>query len=288
MKLALGTAQFGFNYGIANTMGQVSIIEAEKIIEKATAHGINTLDTAIAYEQSETVLGNIGLEDWKVVTKLPSIPENISNIHQWIEQQILSSLKRLKICSIYGLLLHNPNQLLGKHHRDILNALLSIKSKGLVKKIGVSIYSPDELATLFEIHNFDIVQAPLNILDQRLVLSGWAEKLNKEGVEIHSRSSFLQGLLLMTDENRPKKFNRWKNIWASWQEWLTRNQITALQACLLYCLSIKTIDKVIVGVDSPYQLDQILHSTNLKLNNFPTWPEYYDEKLLNPGQWSQL
>lgn len=288
MKLALGTAQFGFNYGIANTSGQVQPKEVAKIIKFAEQAGINTLDTAIAYQQSEATLGSIGVKDWQITTKLPSLPNNETNIRKWIEKQALESIQRLGVKHIYGLLLHNPNQLFNSTGDELLNSLVKIKNSGLVEKIGISIYSPSELECLFKLYTFDIVQSPLNILDQRLVRTGWAEKLNKKGIEIHSRSCFLQGLLLMKESNRPTKFTRWKNLWDMWTEWLATKEITALQACLLYPMSIQSIDKVIVGVDSLSQLQQILLSCEKTIDNFPDWSEHYDDTLINPALWGQL
>ena len=111
-RLALGTVQFGLNYGIANQQGQVSHDEAKAILDHASAHGIDTLDAAIAYGNSEQRLGEIGVQHWQVVSKLPAIPEGCSDISQWVADSVKESLQRLKIKRLYGLLLHRPQQLL--------------------------------------------------------------------------------------------------------------------------------------------------------------------------------
>lgn len=73
-RLALGTAQFGMRYGVANRVGQVPAGEARRILERARTAGMDTLDTAAAYGASETLLGSVGVADWIVVTKLPPCP----------------------------------------------------------------------------------------------------------------------------------------------------------------------------------------------------------------------
>jgi Predicted oxidoreductases (related to aryl-alcohol dehydrogenases) len=111
-RVALGTVQFGLSYGIANQSGQISRDEASAILQEAWASGIRMLDTAIVYGESEQVLGEIGIPSWDVVSKLPEIPLDCSNVMEWVFDSINGSLDRLKIDCLYGLLLHRPEQLL--------------------------------------------------------------------------------------------------------------------------------------------------------------------------------
>ena len=97
MKIALGTAQFGSNYGIANKSGKINYKEAKKILKLAKKNKINTIDTAINYLDSEKILGKIGVRKFNIVTKLPAIPKKNKNIEKWIRSKIHKSLKRLKI-----------------------------------------------------------------------------------------------------------------------------------------------------------------------------------------------
>ena len=85
MKLALGTVQFGLPYGVANINGQISPEEAGSMINTAQKEGIELIDTAIGYGESETCLGSIGINNLKAVSKLPSIPDNITDIYGWME-----------------------------------------------------------------------------------------------------------------------------------------------------------------------------------------------------------
>jgi len=288
VKLALGTVQFGQDYGIANSTGQTSRSEVKKILELARLKGIKTLDTAIAYGESESVLGQIGVQDFSIITKLPELPKDCNNIEKWMERQLNESLHRLGVPSIYGLLLHCPQQLLEPGNENLWTALLKFKEQGLVKKIGYSLYGPNELEQLWPHFKPDIIQAPYNIFDRRMVTSGWFKGLTDEGVEIHGRSIFLQGLLLFKNKNRPQQFDKWSDHWQLWDRWLEQNRITPLQAALVFSLDNNLIDKVIVGVDSCHQLTEIIQATDTLIDNFPEELSITDEQLINPSNWEHL
>ena len=288
MKIALGTVQFGLQYGIANQAGRVQSEEVRNILQEATAHGIDMLDTAISYGDSESVLGKAGVADWKIITKLPALPECCKDVAAWVETQVEASIKRLGVSQLHGVLLHRPLQLLSKEGNRLIRALERLKEAGLAKKIGVSVYGPEELVTLVSEMQLDLVQAPLNILDRRLVESGWACKLRNQGTELHIRSAFLQGLLLMDPVHRPQDFDRWEFIWAEWARWLNETGLTPLQACIGYALSIEEVDKVVVGVDCLEHLQEILSASQFKLSNLPSWPISPDLDLTNPSCWSKL
>lgn len=288
MKLALGTVQFGLDYGVANTSGRVTVQEAGAILQRAQACGLDTLDTAIAYGESETVLGQLGIERWNTVTKLPAVPDDCQDIALWVNEQIHQSINRLGVRQLHGVLIHRPAQLLEKMGPALYGALQSIKAQGKTRKVGVSVYGPAELDALFDAYALDLVQAPLNILDRGLIESGWADRLHDAGVEVHTRSAFLQGLLLMPAGRRPAKFSPWANIWRAWDGWLERQGLTPLQACLRYVTNLPQIDRVVVGVDTAAQLQQIVVAANGKLSTLPEFPDLQDTRLINPASWNQL
>jgi aryl-alcohol dehydrogenase-like predicted oxidoreductase len=288
MKLALGTVQFGLNYGIANSSGQVSMETANILLSQAFEAGIDTLDTAISYGESESVLGLLGVKSWKIITKLPAIPSNCYNIKLWVKDEIAASMKRLKIRKLQGILLHRPSQLMEDIGPDIYEALEELKKEKLVSQIGISVYHTSELEEILSNYNIDIVQAPLNILDRSLETSGWADKLKSRGVEIHIRSVFLQGLLLMPGQNRPAKFDRWPKIWDEWERWLLETGLTPLQACLRYVSNCPNIDKVIIGVDTTEQLNEAINAAQGRLNSLPEFDIDNASDLINPARWSDL
>ena len=287
--MALGTAQFGLNYGIVNQRGQVCISEASSIIRTSRDLGINTLDTAIGYGDSEQLLGRIGVGNWRVVSKLPAIPnEFIDNPKPWIKEVIDGSLKRLNTPVLYALLLHRPEQLLGEKGALIFRELQRLKDDGLVVKIGVSVYSPEELESLCEKYDFDIVQVPFNIFDRRLIATDWLNRMVRLGIEIHVRSVFLQGLLLANVNSRPKKFLEWNSLWAVWDDWLVSSKQSPLETCLNYVLSFPQVSQVIFGVDSFQQFKEITSAVNRPIPALFPEIKTNDLRLLNPAHWPFL
>lgn len=294
-RIAIGTAQFGLNYGIANQIGKISLRSVKTILHHAVLSGIDTLDTAIAYGDSEVCLGKTGVGRFNVVTKLPEMPPDLVNPDLWVSNHLSQSLDRLGAKSLYGLLLHRPLQLLESQGVELYRALGKLKNSGLVQKIGISIYSPSELDLLVPEFDFDLIQAPFSVFDQRLFQSGWLQRLNQAGVEVHVRSAFLQGLLLMQRTDIPVKFEKWSNLFDSWHDLLSKRGLSAVEASLAYVLSHPEIDRVVVGVDSLKQLKQILSATEglqhrmfTNLNCDDTNLNCDDELLINPANWSNL
>ncbi len=285
-RLALGTVQFGLPYGVANSGGQVGLEEAAAIVAAARTVGIDTLDTAIAYGDSEARLGQIGVPGWCVVTKLPAVPESCPDVSAWVKTAVDGSLERLKIGRLHGLLVHRSDQLLGTQGEALSKALAQIKAQGLVEKIGVSIYGPEELDALWPRHPLDLVQAPFNIFDRRMAETGWFTKLHAAGIEIHARSAFLQGLLMMKPSERPAYFGRWPMLWACWQAWLQECGQTPLEACLRFALSAAEVSRVVVGVESRSQLQEIIAAASRGPGAAPSEHLICDDlDLIDPSHW---
>jgi aryl-alcohol dehydrogenase-like predicted oxidoreductase len=288
VKLALGTVQFGLNYGIANESGQVSLAQAKEVLALAHLHGIADLDTAIAYGDAEARLGQIGVSGFRIVTKLPPMPADVADAGIWAKAELAGSLRRLGCSSVFGLLLHRSADLNGPQGQALLQALEEMQSKGLVEKLGVSIYAPSELDAVIPLARWGLVQAPFNLVDRRLQTSGWLQRLKDLDVEVHTRSAFLQGLLLSKADRLPPKFLRWLALWHRWQEWQTETSCSALGACLAFNQSFTEVDRVVIGVDSHAQLQGILAALREPLP--PYWPEIAcdDDQLVNPYRWSEL
>ncbi|TCV84258.1 aldo/keto reductase [Sulfurirhabdus autotrophica] len=288
MRLVLGTVQFGLPYGVANQDGQVSRSVAKDMLKLAEANGIDTLDTAIAYGESETCLGEVGTQGFKLVTKLPSVPVDCADVSGWVQEQVNESLARLGVSVVYGLLLHRSEQLLGKGGKALFQTLQGLKEAGQVQKVGVSIYDPSELEALIPQYRFDLVQAPFNLVDRRLHTTGWLQRLKHVGVEIHARSAFLQGLLLMPRADIPAKFAPWTELWDKWHNWLASHSVSAVQACLAYPLSFSEVDRVVIGADSVSQLEQIIRAANSAVSD--ELPDLHcdAEDLINPSHWPRL
>jgi len=289
-KIALGSVQFGINYGINSVNGQVQPEEVKNILNYASSQDINLLDTAPGYGNSERVLGEVGVQSFKVVTKTRHFNNNEIGINEVIlmKKDFFNSLKDLKKKCIHGVLVHNADDLLKPGSQKLFDQLESLKKAEKIKKIGVSVYDNNQLQSILKNFDIDIVQLPFNIIDKRLIESGMLLKLQNRGVEVHVRSVFLQGLLLMNEKNRPRKFKQWGALWKIWHEWLNDNQITALEATIRHAISTPEISKVLVGVDSADQLKEIIIASNGVLPNIPTELHTNDTNLLNPSNWGRL
>jgi aryl-alcohol dehydrogenase-like predicted oxidoreductase len=271
-------------YGTACPQPEVPLEEVRSILSVAKEHGIHMLDTAISYGASEEKLGLCDLSGWRIVSKLPEIPP-IADIYGWMEVEVSACLSRLGIPALYGLLLHQPQQLNCSASADILKGMQRLKDQGLVQKIGISVYSPDEVYSLFNYASFDIVQAPCNLLDRRLLTSGCLDFLKSRNVEVHVRSVFLQGLLLMDTNTKIKRFGRWKSLWNAIDEWAKQAEVSYLEACLAYVNSVQGIDYILVGVNNLNNLEEILVAFNKEGISFPNHLQTDDMQLLNPGNW---
>ncbi len=260
-KLALGTVQFGMNYGISNTRGQVPAVEIEKILTFCKIHNINTLDTAQGYGESEAVLGRYDLSSFKIVTKLSG------------DAELEDSLCKLNISSIDALLFHREDEINDKTWQKFEDW----KRQKLVHKIGVSVYSPKQLSRIIQSYPIDIVQLPLNILDQRFI--PLLPELKNKKIEVHSRSVFLQGLLLMTDY--PAQFDSIKHI-------LQGIPHPKLLYALHFLLSLKQVDKLVVGVTCLHDLEEIYKAATSPCPSVDySIFSVHDEKIINPSLWSK-
>ncbi len=288
MKLALGTVQFGLNYGIANQSGQVSLDQAREVLGLARLHGIADLDTAIAYGDAEVRLGQMGVQGFRVVTKLPPLPAGLADVGVWAKAQLVASLQRLGLDCVYGLMLHRSADLLGPQGPALIRALQDMQADGRVQNLGISIYAPSELDAVMPLLDWGLVQAPFNLVDRRLQTSGWLQRLKELDVEVHTRSAFLQGLLLTKTEALPPKFLPWLALWQRWHAWQRATACSALGACLAFAQSFPEVDRVVVGVDGPAHLRGIFAALSEPVSQY--WPEIAsdDDRLVNPSRWTEL
>ena len=258
-KLALGTVQFGLDYGVSNQDGKVILTEAKAILKACEEFGILSLDTAGDYGDSEKVLGNIGISNFSVTTKLSNLDAvTDSEINQLVKDQVNHSFSNLKCKQLHAVLVHNSQYLLSPQGQIIWKSLKNLQTQLNISKIGVSIYDPIELDHLEDLGiNPEIVQSPYNIFDQKIYQSGWLEKLVDRGVEVHARSVFLQGLLLQDETLRDRYFYRWSDQFKQFRHLLEKSDRTALELSLQFALANPFFTKIVVGVQNVEQLREI-------------------------------
>jgi aryl-alcohol dehydrogenase-like predicted oxidoreductase len=288
-KIGIGTARFGLNYGITNPNTSTSETEAHQIALRAAEVGCLTIDTAASYGNSEEVLGRILPKhvQFKIITKtLPVLNRSIDTpLLQQFQSNFLLSLKKLARPNIEGLLIHHGVDLLKTDGKKLFALLESLRDAGYTKKIGVSVYDSAEITAILKRYKIDIVQLPLNVLDQRLLLDGTIDRLRDHGIDIHIRSVFLQGLLLQPLNNIPKYFNPILPNLHAWHQRLKANGRAAIDGALSFACNLQKIEKVIVGLDTTQQLEQLLLADSSPLS-FPISDiSCSNPSFVNPAMW---
>jgi aryl-alcohol dehydrogenase-like predicted oxidoreductase len=277
-KIALGTVQFGLNYGITNHSGQVAIDEVKGILDYAKTNNIDTLDTAAIYGNSEQVLGEVGVNNYRIITKTTPLENGVDGVIKGFHQ----SLENLNIGQVDGLLIHNIDDTKDKRFGELFHKLNELKKEGMIKKIGFSTYTPEQVDFLLENFDFDLIQVPFNVFDARLIRGGQLKALKKKNIEIHARSVFLQGVLLDFD-NLSNYFLTWRNQFNEYKAVVEKSGLSLLEYALNFVLNIQEIDKALVGVDNENQLREITQSIKKKQNLIGT--PINDMNLLNPNLW---
>ena len=284
-KIVVGAAQFGMPYGIANRNGQVKNEEIEEILCLAWENGISTIDTAKAYGNSEEAIGTclkkMPKYSWEIITKLSSTRKGVIN-------QLQDSTDKLNMRPSV-VLAHSAKIFLeAKFQKEIAEAKVS----QLILKAGVSLYDENQIYQVMESAiKPEVIQLPLNILDTRLYRSGIITQLLENGIEVHARSVFLQGLFYLPEIDLKERFedavpyiNKLKSV-------AEEGDLTLTELSLLWLVNLEEVSKVVIGVDNADQLK--VHLKTLKKRVDPTVFEealslkYENERILNPSFWER-
>lgn len=287
MKLALGTVQFGMKYGAFNCEGQVSSDEVRAILGLAQRAGIDLLDTAHAYGSSEAVLGEAGAgNNFRLVTKIP--PLNGVDPAAQVEAMFASSLERLQVGKVYGLMLHRAEDLAGAQGAAVWRALERLRDQGLVDRIGFSAYGPEEAMSLLRRFPVELIQVPLNVFDRRHLEAGTLAHCHQRGVEVHVRSVFLQGFALSEPEQLSAYLAQWRDVLAAFRGCAAELGLSPLQAALRFSLDAVGVERVVVGVDRAEQLAQILEAAKGDPLPMSAWTGLgsQDLGLIEPSRWN--
>jgi hypothetical protein len=283
-RIVLGGAQLGLPYGILNGGETLSREEVARILDTAVDHGIDSIDTAIAYGHSESIIGEISQNRFKIISKLPPLPVDISNVSEWVYSQVQGSLSRLKCTSLDALLLHRPQDLTGAQGVELYAAIESLMAEKMIHRFGVSIYSPDDLEGIIDTFEIHVVQAPLNVFDRRIL--GVTNQLSALDIEVHVRSVFLQGVLIASPQDRPHRFEPWSEHFALFDEWVRSSGLSAMACCMGFALQQPGIAKLVIGTTSAESLDEIMNSTPNSVLKVPTHLQSSVEQLIDPRFWN--
>ncbi|WP_085909921.1 aldo/keto reductase [Kiloniella majae] len=263
-KIGLGTVQFGLDYGVSNINGQPSDHAVKAILERVVSSGLGYLDTASTYGDSEIRIGKYlpPSHSLSIVTKAPLFEPDVltEKDGEKLYTHALQSLERLKQDCLYCLLIHHGSALTKTGSQYLLEALMRLKEEGLVKKTGISIYGAEELDKILTYFTPDLVQLPLNIFDQRLLKSGHIQRLKNMNVEVHLRSLYLQGLLLMHQDDLPDFFSSLKPAFSKLDHYCHVYNLSRVEICLAFGYHRPEVNGVIIGVSSESELDELIKS----------------------------
>lgn len=281
-QLIIGTAQSDDTYGFnkkKNFEGLILHIKKKKYL----------LDTAPNYKNSNFFFNKLGKNYSKIISKLPKISET-KNFKLMLSKKINEIFYKCNSEKIYGILLHDPKVIFNRKKREILiEEINNLKKMGKIKKFGVSVYSVKETKKILSYLVPDIIQCPINIFNQTFTKDSFLQSLKKKNIEIHARSVFLQGLLLLDKKNVPNYFLKKPKV-KNYFNFLEKEKLLALRFNLIYLSSLRYVDKFVVGFDNLRQLKNFL---KLKKNEkFYKYKKTFFKKfeiknidLIDPRKW---
>lgn len=287
-KICIGSANFGMEYGL-NKKSPLLKKDIKEIFEFLKKENTIYIDTAANYKNSEIIIGKYSTKKFKIITKIKKIPKGVKDLEKWLKNEIYISCKKLRVNKIYGLLVHDTQDLKNKKKaKKIYKTFDMLKKSKIIEKIGLSIYNPNELDLYLKNYNFEIVQAPLNIFDRRIINSGWLKKINEKGIEFFARSIFLQGLLIKDINKIDKFFSPYKKKFEKFENWTQKLNISKVEACIRFVNSYREVDKVIVGINNRMHFFENYKFLKKDKLIVPNSLEIKSGKILNPKLWKKV
>jgi len=282
VRLGLGTAQFGLDYGVANA-GRASRAETAATLDEAVRCGFWLLDTAPAYGDAEQRLGELGAADrLRVVTKTNAAARSADEL----ARDFAGSLARLRAAKLYALLEHRPERLLAPDGARRFEALARLRDEGRVEKLGASVYTRAEVDALLARFPLDVIQLPLSILDQRLLHDGTLASLRARGIEVHARSLLLQGALTLPASALPPHLARLAPALERVDAEAQQRGLARVELAIAFVASLRELDVAIVGAASRAQLVKLAAAAKIALD--PGELAHLasaDAALLDPSRW---
>lgn len=290
-RLAFGTVQLGKSYGIANDSGVPDNNKASGMLHDAFNRGVIFYDTAQNYG-SEKVIGEVfsgeSYSNVKIISKYH--PECDDSSIDVVMGKVAESLKVLGRDSIYGFLAHDP-YVLKSSKSSLIEGLAEAKRQGMVQKVGVSLYSPEEALRAADHTAVDMIQLPFNLFDKKMATGDFINMLKEKGVEVFIRSVFLQGLILMDIEKIPERMSFAVFHRELLDKFCQEKGLNKAEFALSFAFRRTGEAKVVIGMETAEQLKENLD----KIEKLPDHGDLYDEwlrlmpepddKLLDPSRW---
>lgn len=285
LEIVLGTATFQDRYGISSAQVSRSRNNHKELLESAAKLGIKFIDSAPSYGDAEKIIGEASETGsrFQIYTKYSGFNDyEISKV--W--NSVKTSLENLKIETFAGFYFHNILEMAKLHRLELSDFVDEIRELGIASKVGISVYTEEDIQRAIEIFpSLDLLQVPENILDRRLVNSKLLQGLHEEGVEIHVRSVFLQGLLLMPESSIPTYLTDVRPLILELSNYARERELSVLDLCINYIQGLPWSDKMIVGCISEKQLIEICNFKNFELD-YENLPNTFNSSLIDPRFWS--
>jgi len=299
-RLTLGTAQLGFNYGVANRKGKPDRRESIELLNVAASHGVNCFDTAPSYGDSEEIIGSFissclhFSEPPTIITKLTpvNLTSNVTfdSVYYLVRDRVIKSVAQLRIEKIPIYLLHRASDI-DIYDGFIIGSLLRLKEEGLIGLVGVSVYSPEEVEHALEIRGLEAIQIPINIFDHRLIRRGLLEQLKEKNFIVFARSVFLQGLFFLDPDKLPPGLEPVREHLRRLRKLSYAQEMSIAKLALTFVRDLPGITSVITGAETPNQVEE-----DIDLMKSPPLPSELREEitsifsnlpleLINPSLW---
>ncbi len=303
-QITLGTVQLGQNYGIANKTGKPDTKTAFKILTLAIKSGINVFDTAPSYGNSEKILGSFFLSGESsgkainpiIVTKIPPMQKmenlNFPALYDKMKSIIGQSLENLNLDQIPICLLHDPKDI-EKNNQVIVDCLQQLKKEKLVGKIGVSVYTIEDVKEFLKIGTFDAIQIPINIFDHRLIKAGLLEELKRKEIITFARSIFLQGLFFLNLDSIPPYLESARPFLKDLRKLSEESKISIPEIAWRFVRDLPSITSLVLGIETPQQLSENITKVDSPSLNNEITQKIYDlfdeipESIVNPSKWNK-
>lgn len=296
-RLVLGTVQLGIKYGIANKGGLPELRSRFEIIQEALEGGVNTLDTASAYGESEKVIGDYIQENRqkgipRVVTKVSGIKPGMSEkeIFEYVINSVARSSELLRLDTIPIVLLHSFEEWKTGGNAAV-EALEYLKSAGKINMAGISLYGSDDMDSVLEQPVFEAVQIPMSIFDQRLIKSGCLDQLHQRQMIVFVRSVYLQGLMFLNPGRLPGNLVKAKPFIEKLNSLSKRENRSVAELALAFVRDLPGVTGLVLGCETTEQIRQ-----NIELIDSPPLPDnliheikgcFYDipDEVTDPRTW---